>query len=916
MPELLDTSAAGPALESPSLADHDQLRILSRSPHPYHRYNSELLEPAQAFPASKSRSGTLRPRTGYPYESHDASLSSASGTEADDEHFLKGLPAPKRHHKGVRGLNEVSSGTSSPAPSPAIVKDDVQKFVFSSRRGTPKGHAQQAATVDTRRRKEVARRFLEIVILGGLCLAVQSNTQVRRVLRSWKYELYAGLGIYTLLVLLYPFRLMAWAYIRRKPTTAFPIAVPASFDPAPALYPPLITLIVSWIVAVDNAALIPLNIVLAIASLPAALVPSTSSNSTPNPIHWIISCIPIAIAAQREDVKLGHLCLAEVDSMRPCLSVENATLLYPLHHSLCLVLNALTTTSLLTAELQLLSVALINLQLMAASPQMLIMKAMLWVGGVDLLLACSHVVQWGVALARVPKWRFKRVSNTTKRKPSFFSAVVPWRKVRHELFHTSLDSSSCSSCEAAYDEHDGSDGAGVLPSRGLSRVTTVQMDRSHTLTKTYEEFLPERVSDDGRSAKEQVSFAPLRRHTMPSRPHVPPKSHTHTPSGRRKRSTSSSVRAFFSLTQEQASARKWIYAMYLYICIIFAIFVPAPFVGAMEVVRQEALDGHEAIGWALGYMFGEVPWFRWQVVSNNLQRWICLPPRTHQDETTISTSTGWAEHIRYDYLGEATTRLALSGYCAVVIAVGLCVVFTLSPFYEVDTRRKVFHFMMVAMFLPSIYIDPAFVAMALTVILGLFLLLDLLRASQLPPLSKPLASFLAPYVDGRDLRGPVVISHIFLLIGCAIPLWLSLGSLPRTGSAYWAGWEVPTREVSMVAGVVCVGLGDAAASLIGRRYGHRKWFWGGGKSIEGSVAFAAAVFAGLTAAYAWLRIGGWATAAHHEHIVTSVSEVPAVLAKIGICAATASLTEAVLTGGNDNVIVPVVLWICVKSAGI
>ena len=53
--------------------------------------------------------------------------------------------------------------------------------------------------------------------------------------------------------------------------------------------------------------------------------------------------------------------------------------------------------------------------------------------------------------------------------------------------------------------------------------------------------------------------------------------------------------------------------------------------------------------------------------------------------------------------------------------------------------------------------------------------------------------------------------------------------------------EGEIREVAMVAGVVCVGMGDAAASLIGRRYGKHKWIWVGGKSIEGSVAFAVAV---------------------------------------------------------------------------
>jgi len=106
-----------------------------------------------------------------------------------------------------------------------------------------------------------------------------------------------------------------------------------------------------------------------------------------------------------------------------------------------------------------------------------------------------------------------------------------------------------------------------------------------------------------------------------------------------------------------------------------------------------------------------------------------------------------------------------------------------------------------------------------------------------------LAYFLTPYVDGRDLN--------FLLIGCAIPLWLSLSYLLRTGSGYLSGWEVPRREVSMVSGVICVGMGDVAASLIGRRYGRHKWIWGGGKSIEGSAAFATAVGLVLILAKSW-----------------------------------------------------------------
>ena len=41
--------------------------------------------------------------------------------------------------------------------------------------------------------------------------------------------------------------------------------------------------------------------------------------------------------------------------------------------------------------------------------------------------------------------------------------------------------------------------------------------------------------------------------------------------------------------------------------------------------------------------------------------------------------------------------------------------------------RQVFHGMMVLMFLPTTYVDPAFCALALGTVLSIFLLLDLFR---------------------------------------------------------------------------------------------------------------------------------------------------------------------------------------------
>lgn len=114
----------------------------------------------------------------------------------------------------------------------------------------------------------------------------------------------------------------------------------------------------------------------------------------------------------------------------------------------------------------------------------------------------------------------------------------------------------------------------------------------------------------------------------------------------------------------------------------------------------------------------------------------------------------------------------------------------------------------------------------------------------------------------------------------------------------------------MVSGVVCVGMGDAAASLIGRRFGRRKWPWIGGKSLEGSAAFAGAVAVGLSLGKLWLRLGGWEDVNAGQG---GVIEWATFVGKAWAAGCGASFMEAVLTGANDNVVVPVALWLLCRG---
>ncbi|GAB7355225.1 hypothetical protein MBLNU459_g5778t2 [Dothideomycetes sp. NU459] len=402
-----------------------------------------------------------------------------------------------------------------------------------------------------------------------------------------------------------------------------------------------------------------------------------------------------------------------------------------------------------------------------------------------------------------------------------------------------------------------------------------------------------------------LDFSTKRRHTFAGVDGVSPFL-SNNPGGLAKRRHKRFRTWYLDLTAEEALVRKNSYAAFIYAAIAFIIALPV-----RRNVSTHALQAVEPVLWALDYLFGGVAA---TYTSHDTFRDAILGYLQTIQEGMLQQLFGDAfsfSELR-DSIGTANTRLIIFAYWLLVLSVGIITVLRLTPFIEVDTRRKVFHAIMVTMLLPATFVDPCFCAFTLSLVLAVFLLLEVIRAGQVPPLGTAISRFVAPYVDGRDLKGPMVVSHVFLLIGCAIPLWLSLAGLGRDRT----GWDTPDgiREVAMVAGVVCVGMGDAAASLIGRRFGRRKWPWIGGKSLEGSAAFAVAVCIGLMATKIWLRIGKWHEADENARLDLGYWVVQ--IAKTLFCGCGASFMEAVLTGANDNVVVPVALWLLVRGVGI
>lgn len=200
MSEHLSSATAQPQDAATQLRnERDALRLLSRSPHPYHHQKSELLEPSGIISSSTTARSALQPdqdsyhirsRTSYPAASRDTTPTSDSGTEADDEHFLKGLPAPRtKLHKGLRGRNELLSGTSSPFPSPAYLEDETRRTSYITsglKQDSKPDKERQIKAESSKRNKVIIRRITEVLLLGSLGVVVYTNSQVRPVVYKWR----------------------------------------------------------------------------------------------------------------------------------------------------------------------------------------------------------------------------------------------------------------------------------------------------------------------------------------------------------------------------------------------------------------------------------------------------------------------------------------------------------------------------------------------------------------------------------------------------------------------------------------------------------------------------------------------------------------------------------------------------------
>lgn len=135
--------------------------------------------------------------------------------------------------------------------------------------------------------------------------------------------------------------------------------------------------------------------------------------------------------------------------------------------------------------------------------------------------------------------------------------------------------------------------------------------------------------------------------------------------------------------------------------------------------------------------------------------------------------------------------------------------------------RKYYHLLAIIMFVPALLFDTEFLKLSFGAALAGFLILEMIRIWRILPLGSLVNQFMKAFTDHRDSE-ILIISHFSLLLGCAIPIWMS-------------GY-LNDRPLAPFAGILSLGIGDTMASLVGHKYGVLRWSKGGKKTIEGTAA--------------------------------------------------------------------------------
>uniref|UniRef100_A0A0E0G113 dolichol kinase n=1 Tax=Oryza nivara TaxID=4536 RepID=A0A0E0G113_ORYNI len=207
---------------------------------------------------------------------------------------------------------------------------------------------------------------------------------------------------------------------------------------------------------------------------------------------------------------------------------------------------------------------------------------------------------------------------------------------------------------------------------------------------------------------------------------------------------------------------------------------------------------------------------------------------------------------------DSRERLALCAYWIFVIYVSIRRFYSISKQSKTERilLRKYYHPVAVLIFSPAI----------------------IFQVWEIYPLGNIVHQFMSAFTDHRDSE-ILIVSHFSLLLGCALPKWMSSG--------------FNDRPLTPFAGILSLGIGDTMASMIGYKYGVLRWSKTGKKTIEGTAAGITSALAACSILLSLLASSGYILSQHWISLLVAVT--------------LSGLLEA-YTAQLDNAFIPLVFY--------
>ena len=257
-------------------------------------------------------------------------------------------------------------------------------------------------------------------------------------------------------------------------------------------------------------------------------------------------------------------------------------------------------------------------------------------------------------------------------------------------------------------------------------------------------------------------------------------------------------------------------------------------------------------------------------------------------------------------------------YWFVILIVGLYAVSRHGDYLSNNIKiikRKFFHVLAVLLFVPAAYVNIELLNVALGVALSIFILVEFIRLNDTYSLiGLEIEKYLKEHTDERD-DGQVILTHMYLLAGCAIPLWIGSMTLFHHDTKQTAPIDTGVIYLCLLSGVVSVGIGDAMGSIVGKLCDTKnkiKWPHTN-KSVQGTLGMATSIFLSNTFLYLYSNIifatfeGGGSTTGSHRYDMYDKKGIVEIAFPLTYVAVAVSLLEA-CTLQIDNLVLPLFLY--------